>query len=57
MDWKSSSIGALPERALIEDKAAGVTTANLTIDPGPGGAPFLLPEEACASIKNLNEDN
>jgi nicotinate-nucleotide pyrophosphorylase (carboxylating) len=34
MDWKSSSIDALLERALIEDKAAGDTTTNLTIDPG-----------------------
>jgi nicotinate-nucleotide pyrophosphorylase (carboxylating) len=32
MDWKSSSIDALLERALIEDKAAGDTTTNLTID-------------------------
>src|ERR1035437_4633388 len=34
MDWKSSHIDALLERALIEDKAAGDTTTNLTIDPG-----------------------
>jgi nicotinate-nucleotide pyrophosphorylase (carboxylating) len=33
MDWKNSSIDALLERALIEDKAAGDTTTNLTIDP------------------------
>ena len=32
MDWKSSSIDALLERALIEDKAAGDTTTSLTID-------------------------
>ena len=32
MDWKSSSIDALLERALIEDKAAGDMTTNLTID-------------------------
>jgi nicotinate-nucleotide pyrophosphorylase (carboxylating) len=32
MDWKSSSIDALLERALIEDKAAGDITTNLTID-------------------------
>ena len=32
MDWKSSSIDALLERALIEDKAAGDATTNLTID-------------------------
>jgi nicotinate-nucleotide pyrophosphorylase (carboxylating) len=34
MDWKSSSIDALLERALQEDKAAGDTTTNLSIDPG-----------------------
>ncbi len=33
MDWKNSHIDALLERALIEDKAAGDTTTNLTIDP------------------------
>ena len=33
MDWKSSRIDALLEQALIEDKAAGDTTTNLTIDP------------------------
>jgi nicotinate-nucleotide pyrophosphorylase (carboxylating) len=33
MDWKSSSIEALLERALLEDKAAADTTTNLTIDP------------------------
>ena len=33
MDWKNSRIDALLERALIEDKAAGDTTTNLTIDP------------------------
>ncbi len=32
MDWKSSSIDALLERALVEDKAAGDITTNLTID-------------------------
>jgi nicotinate-nucleotide pyrophosphorylase (carboxylating) len=32
MDWKSSSIDGLLERALIEDKAAGDITTNLTID-------------------------
>jgi nicotinate-nucleotide pyrophosphorylase (carboxylating) len=34
MDWKNSRIDALLEQALIEDKAAGDTTTNLTIDPG-----------------------
>ena len=33
MDWKNSRIDALLERALTEDKAAGDTTTNLTIDP------------------------
>jgi len=33
MDWKSSRIDILLEQALIEDKAAGDTTTNLTIDP------------------------
>ena len=32
MDWKSSSIDGLLERALIEDKAANDITTNLTID-------------------------
>ncbi|MGA3160472.1 MAG: carboxylating nicotinate-nucleotide diphosphorylase [Terracidiphilus sp.] len=34
MDWKSSRIDTLLEQALMEDKAAGDTTTNLTIDPG-----------------------
>ena len=34
MDWKNSHIDALLEQALMEDKAAGDTTTNLTIDPG-----------------------
>ncbi len=33
MDWKNSHIDALLEQALMEDKAAGDTTTNLTIDP------------------------
>jgi nicotinate-nucleotide pyrophosphorylase (carboxylating) len=33
MDWKSSRIDTLLEQALVEDKAAGDTTTNLTIDP------------------------
>jgi nicotinate-nucleotide pyrophosphorylase (carboxylating) len=33
MDWKNSHIDALLEQALLEDKAAGDTTTNLTIDP------------------------
>jgi nicotinate-nucleotide pyrophosphorylase (carboxylating) len=34
MDWKNRPIDALLEQALAEDKAAGDTTTNLTIDPG-----------------------
>jgi nicotinate-nucleotide pyrophosphorylase (carboxylating) len=33
MDWKSSRIDTMLEQALLEDKAAGDTTTNLTIDP------------------------
>jgi nicotinate-nucleotide pyrophosphorylase (carboxylating) len=33
MDWKSGRIDALLEQALVEDKAAGDATTNLTIDP------------------------
>jgi nicotinate-nucleotide pyrophosphorylase (carboxylating) len=33
MEWKSSRIDALLEQALVEDKAAGDLTTNLTIDP------------------------
>ena len=33
MDWKNSSIDGLLERALIEDKAAGDITTNMTIGP------------------------
>jgi nicotinate-nucleotide pyrophosphorylase (carboxylating) len=33
MDWKSGSIDGLLERALIEDKAAGDITTNMTIGP------------------------
>jgi nicotinate-nucleotide pyrophosphorylase (carboxylating) len=33
MDWKSHRIDALLEQALVEDKAAGDATTNVTIDP------------------------
>ena len=33
MDWKSTRIDALLEQALLEAKAAGDSTTNLTIDP------------------------
>jgi nicotinate-nucleotide pyrophosphorylase (carboxylating) len=42
MDWKSSRIDALLEQALIEDKAAGDTTTNLTIDPDLRAAASIL---------------
>ncbi|MGA8042334.1 MAG: carboxylating nicotinate-nucleotide diphosphorylase [Terracidiphilus sp.] len=34
MEWKSHRIDALLEQALVEDKATGDATTNLTIDPG-----------------------
>jgi len=34
MDWKNSRIDALLEQALVEDRAAGDMTTNLTIVPG-----------------------
>jgi nicotinate-nucleotide pyrophosphorylase (carboxylating) len=34
MDWKNSRIDALLEQALVEDRAAGDMTTNLTILPG-----------------------
>ena len=33
MDWKSGRVDMLLEQALVEDKAAGDATTNLTIDP------------------------
>jgi nicotinate-nucleotide pyrophosphorylase (carboxylating) len=42
MDWKSSRIDALLEQALVEDKAAGDATTNLTIDPGLRASASIL---------------
>jgi nicotinate-nucleotide pyrophosphorylase (carboxylating) len=42
MDWKSSRIDALLEQALVEDKAAGDATTNLTIDPDLRAAASIL---------------
>jgi hypothetical protein len=33
MEWKNSRIDAVLEQALVEDRAAGDLTTNLTIDP------------------------
>jgi nicotinate-nucleotide pyrophosphorylase (carboxylating) len=42
MDWKSSRIDALLEQALVEDKAAGDLTTNLTIDPNLRAAASII---------------
>jgi nicotinate-nucleotide pyrophosphorylase (carboxylating) len=42
MDWKSHRIDALLEQALVEDKAAGDATTNLTIDPDLRAAASIL---------------
>ena len=42
MDWKSSRIDALLEQALVEDKAAGDATTNLTIDPDLRAAASII---------------
>jgi nicotinate-nucleotide pyrophosphorylase (carboxylating) len=42
MDWKSHRIDALLEQALVEDKAAGDSTTNLTIDPDLRAAASIL---------------
>ena len=42
MDWKSSRIDALLEQALVEDKAAGDATTNLTIDPSLRAAGSII---------------
>ena len=55
MDWKNSRIDALLEQALMEDKAAGDTTTNLTINSGLGELPLLLLEKARAALDNLNK--
>jgi nicotinate-nucleotide pyrophosphorylase (carboxylating) len=45
MDWKSHRIDALLEQALIEDKAAGDATTNLTIDPDLRASASILAKE------------
>ena len=42
MEWKSSRIDALLEQALLEDRAAGDLTTNLTIDPNLRAAASIL---------------
>jgi nicotinate-nucleotide pyrophosphorylase (carboxylating) len=45
MDWKSHRIDALLEQALLEDKAAGDATTNLTIDPDLRASASILARE------------
>jgi nicotinate-nucleotide pyrophosphorylase (carboxylating) len=45
MDWKSHRIDALLEQALLEDKAAGDATTNLTIDPDLRASAAILARE------------
>jgi len=45
MDWKSHRIDALLEQALLEDKAAGDATTNLTIDPNLRATASILARE------------
>jgi nicotinate-nucleotide pyrophosphorylase (carboxylating) len=45
MDWKSSRIDAVLEQALVEDKAAGDLTTNLTIDPNLRAAASILAKQ------------
>ncbi len=45
MDWKSHRIDALLEQALMEDKAAGDATTNLTIDPDLRASASILARE------------
>jgi nicotinate-nucleotide pyrophosphorylase (carboxylating) len=45
MDWKSHRIDALLEQALVEDKAAGDATTNLTIDPDLRASASILAKE------------
>ncbi|WP_058188262.1 carboxylating nicotinate-nucleotide diphosphorylase [Terracidiphilus gabretensis] len=42
MDWKSSRIDAVLEQALVEDRAAGDLTTNLTIDPNLRASASIL---------------
>jgi nicotinate-nucleotide pyrophosphorylase (carboxylating) len=45
MDWKSHKIEALLEQALVEDKAAGDATTNLTIDPDLRASAAIIARE------------
>jgi len=45
MEWKSHRIDALLEQALLEDKAAGDATTNLTIDPDLRASASILARE------------
>ena len=45
MDWKSSRIDAVLEQALLEDKAAGDLTTNLTIDPNLRASASILAKQ------------
>lgn len=45
MDWKSSRIDALLEQALVEDKAVGDATTNLTIDPDMRASASIIARE------------
>ncbi|MGA7341899.1 MAG: carboxylating nicotinate-nucleotide diphosphorylase [Terracidiphilus sp.] len=45
MDWKSHRIDVLLEQALVEDKAAGDATTNLTIDPDLRASACILARE------------
>jgi nicotinate-nucleotide pyrophosphorylase (carboxylating) len=45
MDWKSHRVDALLEQALLEDKAAGDATTNLTIDPDLRASASILARE------------
>jgi nicotinate-nucleotide pyrophosphorylase (carboxylating) len=42
MEWKSSRIDAVLEQALVEDRAAGDLTTNLTIDPNLRASASIL---------------
>ncbi len=45
MDWKSHRVDTLLEQALVEDKAAGDATTNLTIDPDLRATASILARE------------
>jgi nicotinate-nucleotide pyrophosphorylase (carboxylating) len=45
MDWKSSRVDAVLEQALVEDRAAGDLTTNLTIDPNLRASASILAKQ------------